>query len=133
MASDLQNFPFDELTEKLISSFPKAWQGLFAALNVEESLAIVSASNWLRSRSSNLFGNEIPPLWSTLLRSLCLEFPVLFNKFIFFQPKFACFSLNLQRNMLSFILYSVECIPVHDIKVCVLLYDKSHKIRPILN
>ena len=118
MAAACEEFPSESLLQELISSFHREWQGLFAALNVKESLAIHSGTKWLRDNSSQLQKNFISPHWPDLLRSLCLLFPVVLNKdVIVFQPKFACFTLKTQRNMLCFIVYHSDRIPVDDIKV----------------
>ncbi len=117
MAAACQEFPSESLLQELISSFPHEWQGLFAALNVKESLAIDSGTKWLRDNSSSLRKSCIPPHWPDLVRSLCLLFPVVLNKRVVFQPKFACFTLKIQRNMLCFIVYHLGSIPIDDIKV----------------
>ena len=117
MATNCEGYPSEASLQELISSFPHEWQGLFAALNVKECLAVQSGTSWLRDGSYSLQKNFISPHWPDLVRSLCLAFPVLSEKEVIFQPKLACFTLKLQRNMLCFINYHCESIPVDDIKV----------------
>ena len=116
MASDCQEFPSESFLQELISSFPQKWQGLFAALNVQESIAISSGTKWLRDNSCEQ-KNYIRPHWPELIRSLCLMFPVILNNHVVFWPKFTCFTFKIQRNMLCFIVYHSDSIPVDDIKV----------------
>jgi hypothetical protein len=121
MAAVCQEFPSECSLKELISSFPREWQGLFAALNVKESLAIHSGTKWLRdmrySSSSLQKKNVICPHWPDLMRSLCQLFPMIVNKHVVFQQKFACFTLKIQRNMLCFIIYHSNSIFVDDIEV----------------
>ena len=124
MASDCQEFPTESLLLDLISSFPRKWQGLFAALNVQESIAIPSGTKWLRDSSSCEQKNYISPHWPDLIRSLCQLFPVILNNHVVFQAKFACFTFRIQRNMLCFIVYHSDSIPVDDIQVKILLFNQ---------
>ena len=117
MAVAWQDFPNEELLKELISSFPQEWQGLFAVLNVKESYAIHSGTKWLRDNSSCEQKQSISPHWPDLLRALCQMFPVLANNNVVFQFKFACFTLKMQRNILCFVVYHSESIPVDAIKV----------------
>mgnify|MGYP002804026303 FL=1 len=128
MAAPYEEFPSESSLQELISSFPREWQGLFAALNVKESLAIHSGTKWLRdmySRSASLQKNLISPHWPDLTCSLCQLFPMVLNKHVAFQQKFACFTLKIQRNLLCFIVYHSNCIPVDDIEVGS-LHKKDH-------
>lgn len=119
MATDCQEFPSESLLQELISSFPREWQGLFAALNVQESIAILFGTKWLRDNSSCGQKNYISPHWPELIRSLCQLFPVILNNHVVFQPKFACFTFKIQRNMLCFIVYHSDSIAVDDIEVTI--------------
>ena len=119
MAAVCEEFPSEFLIQELISSFPRAWQGLFASLNVKESLAVHSGTKWLRDNTQSVVKADrfISPHWPDLIRSLCLTFPVVLGEHVVFQPKFSCLTLKLQRNLLGFIVYYSEKIPGDDIKV----------------
>ncbi|XP_028393592.1 uncharacterized protein LOC114517938 [Dendronephthya gigantea] len=132
MAAVCEEFPSESLLHELISSFPRAWQGLFASLNVRESLAVHSGTKWLRDNSQSIVKSKtdfISPHWPDLIRSLCLSFPVALGEHVIFQSKFSCFTLILQRNVLGFIVYYSEKIPVDDIKIFVAMLEALPQMK----
>ena len=118
------DFPSAACFQELISSFPQEWRGLFAALNVAESQAVPLGTKWLRDRAYSPRKGHISPHWPDLMRALTLSFPVVFNAEVSFRPKFACLTLNLQRNLLSFIVFHSESIPKDDIEVFLAMLSK---------
>ena len=116
MANLQVDFPGPAQLQRLISSFPLKWQGLFAALNVPESQAIPLGAKWLREKSFSLPEGHIPPHWSSLLRALTLPFPVIYKAEVVFRPKFSCLTLKLQRNLLSFIVVHSESVSQDDLE-----------------
>ena len=99
---NIVDFPPDNLLEVLISSFPKEWRGVFAALD-SESLPVQAATFWLRNKSSNEKLSEIPPNWNNFIDHLVSDFPVVLKEKLFFRPKILLLPLSIQRNTLEFI------------------------------
>lgn len=105
------DFPPDNLLEVLISSFPKEWRGVFAALN-SEHLPVQTATFWLQKKSSNKKLSEIPPNWDNFIDHLVCDFPVVLKDKLFFRPKILLLSLNIQRDTLGFISHHSHSIPL---------------------
>lgn len=105
------DFPPDNLLEVLISSFPKEWRGVFAALD-SEHLPVQAAIFWLRKKSSNEMLSEIPPNWENFIDHLLSDFPVVLKDKLFFRPKILLLPLNIQRNALGFISQRSYSIPL---------------------
>lgn len=105
------DFPPDNLLEVLISSFPKEWRGVFAALD-SEHLPVQAAIFWLRKKSSNEMLSEIPPNWENFIDHLVSDFPVVLKDKLFFRPKILLLPLNIQRNTLGFISQRSYSIPL---------------------
>lgn len=114
--ANLVDFPSPAQLQQLISSFPPEWQALFAALNVQESQAVPLGAKWLREKAFSLPKGHVPPHWSNLMTALTSPFPVIYNTEVVFRPKFSCLTLNLQRNLLSFIVVNSESVPQVDLK-----------------
>lgn len=108
---NLVDFPPDKLLEVLISSFPKEWRGVFAALD-SEHLPVQAATFWLRKKSSNKKLSEIPPNWDDFIDHLVNDFPVVLKDKLFFKPKILLLPLNLQRNTLGFISHHSYSLPM---------------------
>jgi len=108
---NLLDFPPDNLLEVLISSFPKEWRGVFAALD-SEHLPVQAATFWLRKKSSIKTLSEIPPNWDNLIDHIVNDFPVVLKDKLFFRPKILLFPLNIQRNTLAFISHHSYSIPL---------------------
>lgn len=108
---NIVDFPPDNLLEVLISSFPKEWRGVFAALD-SEHLPVQAAIFWLRKKSSNEMLSEIPPNWENFIDHLLSDFPVVLKDKLFFRPKILLLPLNIQRNTLGFISQRSYSIPL---------------------
>ena len=108
---NLVDFPPGNLLEVLISSFPKEWRGVFAALD-SELLPVQAATFWFRKKSSNIQLSEIPPNWDNFIDHLASDFPVMFNDKLYFRPKILLLPLSIQRNTLGFISQHSCFIPV---------------------
>lgn len=108
---NIVDFPPDNLLEVLISSFPKEWRGVFAALD-SEHLPVQAAIFWLRKKSSNEMLSEIPPNWENFIDHLVSDFPVVLKDKLFFRPKILLLPLNIQRNTLGFISQRSYSIPL---------------------
>ena len=108
---NLVDFPPGDLLQVLISSFPKEWRGVFAALN-SELLPVQAATFWLRKKSSNMKLSEIPPNWDNFIDHLASDFPVMFKDKLYFRPKILLLPLSIQRNTLGFISQHSYCLPV---------------------
>lgn len=108
---NLLDFPPDNLLEVLISSFPKEWRGVFAALD-SEHLPVQAGTFWLRKKSSIKTLSEIPPNWENFIDHIVNDFPVVLKGKLFFRPKILLFPLNIQRNTLAFISHHSYSIPL---------------------
>ena len=108
---NLVDFPPGNLLEVLISSFPKEWRGVFAALD-SELLPVQAATFWFQKKSSNIQLSEIPPNWDNFIDHLASDFPVMFNDELYFRPKILLLPLSIQRNTLGFISQHSCFIPV---------------------
>lgn len=105
---NLVDFPPGNLLDGLISSFPKEWRGIFAALD-SEHLPVQAATFWLQKKSSNANErlSDIPPNWNDFIDHLASDFPVVLNDELFFRPKILLLPLNIQRNTLAFISHHI--------------------------
>ena len=119
----LTNCPTSPFLMSLVSSFPSEWQGVFGMLN-SERLPLYSASNWLKERISDKSKKSIPPHWTNLLNHLLSPFPIVNIDEIYFKPKFFLFPINLQRNILTFIIYHFEDIQLEVVENLVRVLDK---------
>jgi len=111
----LLDFPPVNLLDALISSFPKEWRGIFAALN-SEHLPVQAASFWLQKKSANERLSDIPPNFIDLIDHIVKDFPVVLNDKLFFKPKILFLPLNIQRNTLAFIAYHSSSVPVESLE-----------------
>lgn len=108
---NLVDFPPGDLLEVIISSFPKEWRGVFAALD-SELLPVQAATFWLRKKSSNIKLSEKPPNWDNFIDHLASDFPVMFKDKLCFRPKLLLLPLSIQRNTLGFISQHRYSLPV---------------------
>lgn len=110
---NLVDFPPGNLLDALISSFPKEWRGIFAALDSEHS-PVQAATFWLQKKSSNANErlSDIPPNWNDFIDHLASDFPVVLNDELFFRPKIFLLPLNMQRNTLAVISHHIDFLPV---------------------
>ena len=119
----LGDFPPRDLLDVVISSFPKEWRGIFAALN-SEHLAVQVASFWLQEKSTKDRLPDIPPNFTDLIDHLVSDFPVVLNEKLFFKPKILLLPLNVQRNILALISYHSCSVPVECLEKLVLCLSK---------
>ena len=108
---NLVDFPPGNFLEVLISSFPKEWRGVFAALD-SELLPVQAATFWLQKKSSNIKLSEILPNLDNFIDHLASDFPVMFKDKLFFKPKILLLPLSIQRNTLAFISQHSHSLPV---------------------
>ena len=106
----LVDFPPVNLLDTLISSFPKEWRGIFAALN-SEHLPVQAAKFWFQKKLSNDRLCDIPPNWTDFINHLASDYPVVLNDKLFLRPKILLLPLNIQRNTLAFILHQSSFLP----------------------
>lgn len=111
---DLHDFPPVNLLHALISSFPKEWHGIFAALN-SEHLPVQAASFWLQKTHANEKLSDIPPNFIDLIAELVNDFPVVLNDKLFFKPKILLLPLNIQRTILAFLAHRSCSVPVESL------------------
>lgn len=113
---DLVDFPPVNLLDTLISSFPKEWRGIFAALD-SENFPVQAATFWLQKKSSNnMLLSDIPPNWNDFIDHLVSDFPVVLNDKLFFKPRILLLPLSIQRNALGFISYHSCVVPVESLE-----------------
>ena len=104
----------------LVESFPKEWRGVLASLNAE-TLPLKKACNWLENQRPS------SPHWPGFLDSLVLDFPVVSAGDVCFLPKICVLPLNVQRNLLGFILYNSKSIPCENLEKFV---DRLDQFKP---
>lgn len=119
----LGDFPPRDLLDVVISSFPKAWRGIFAALN-SEHLAVQVASFWLQEKSAKDRLLDIPPNFTDLIDHLLSDFPVVLNEKLFLKPKILLLPLNIQRNILALISYHSGSVPMECLEKLVVCLSK---------
>ena len=120
---NLGDFPPRDVLDVVISSFPKEWRGVFAALN-SEHLAVQVASFWLQEKSAKDRLLDIPPNFTDLIDHLVSNFPVVLNEKLFFKPKILLLPLNMQRNILALISYHSCSVPTECLEKLVLCLSK---------
>ena len=119
----LGDFPPRDVLDVVISSFPKEWRGVFAALN-SEHFAVQVASFWLQEKSAKDRLLDIPPNFTDLIDHLVSNFPVVLNEKLFFKPKILFLPLNMQRNILALISYHSCFVPTECLEKLVLCFSK---------
>ena len=116
------NFPTSSFFASVISSFPAEWQGVFGVLN-SETYPLYTATNWLRERLADQTKTSIPPHWTNLVNHLSSEFPSLNVDEVSFKPKLLLLPLNLQKNVLTLIIYHFKEIQLEIVEKLVRVLD----------
>ena len=116
------NFPTSSFFASVISSFPAEWQGVFGVLN-SETYPLYTATNWLHERLADQTKTSIPPHWTNLVNHLSSEFPSLNVDEVSFKPKLLLLPLNLQKNVLTLIIYHFKEIQLEIVEKLVRVLD----------